>query len=250
MRRYGQRRPAAYIPGTPERAHATRRRSRSPGRELQISRKASLIRTYISPAARLALLIVVGVAPVGCSGAHNPASPRTTHSALQVQSFSPTQTTSPTPTDVPTADWIPFTSERFGYTIAHPPGWQTLPSSRPWTMQADGTNWFSPAQDRFIDGPGSIGVHGFAVDLPPSISEEEWIDDFLGCATAGSECATPAADMAAITVDGRAARLVDVAGDSTFAFVFADPAMYVFSIGRPNRVPLFMAFLSTVRFTP
>jgi hypothetical protein len=171
--------------------------------------------------------------------------------AWSVAPSGPAVTPASTTGAIDTSRWVAFTSARYGYTIRHPADWETTAASRQWTLEQDRTDWISPAQDRIIDEEASypIGWHGFAVDLPAGSSADQWIDAFFEGTTAASGCLVLAADMPSITVGGYHGKLADQqACDDTIAFVFVQPRMYVFTIGRENQVALFKAFLSTVSF--
>ena len=69
-------------------------------------------------------------------------------------------------------------------------------------------------------------------------------------AALASKCPIPAAEMPEIVIDGHPGKLADQpACDDAIAFVDFDGRMHVFTIGRGGQIPLFRAFLSTVRFT-
>jgi hypothetical protein len=167
----------------------------------------------------------------------------------------PTAPATPSPSSIPltdTSNWVPFTSTRYGYSIELPPTWTATPSTRNWTMR-DAADWVSPAQDEFIDQSAAyeIGVHGFASDIPKGTSADQWINMYSGGLAPAGQCQIQPSHTAQITVDGHAGKFVDQpACSDTIAFVPIGGRLYVFTIGRAQQLPLFGAFLSTVRFLP
>jgi hypothetical protein len=157
-------------------------------------------------------------------------------------------------TSLDTATWTnSYTSDRYLYSIQYPPGWEVEPASRDWTFTADAKTWVSPAADRFIDRQAAyvIGIQTWSVEVRSGIADQ-WIDGYIPQAAGGNtKCVILAADMPAIIVDGHAGKLADQAAcEDAIAFVQFDGRMHVFTVGRAGQLPLFEAFLSTVRFTP
>lgn len=149
-----------------------------------------------------------------------------------------------------TSNWVAFTSPRYGYQIARPPSWVATPATRNWVLKTDRLDWFGTASDQFVlKAAYGILVTAWAVDVPPTTSDDEWITTFYAGSTAG--CGTLSSDVREISVDGHAGRLVvnDPCSDAE-AFVFIDGRVHVFAIWRDQEVPLLEAFLSTVTFVP
>ena len=153
-----------------------------------------------------------------------------------------------------TADWVPFTSERYGYEIAHPPAWTATPSVRDWVFDTDRVNAVTDAADRFIDEGAQykIGFSAFAVDVPPGTSQDDWITAYYeGSQGDGNQCDALIKEIQpiAVTVDGHEGRMwVNDACSDAQAFVFRDGRVHVFAVWRDRQQALLEAFLSTVRF--
>ena len=210
-------------------------------RDLRTPRRFTFMPASTRLAAVAAIVAVAGVAALLLAGGRQNPPPET----------SPSTAPSQPPPAVDTTGWVTYTSERYGYSIQHPPQWEVTTASRDWAMDVDRTSWLSPAQDQLVDRQAAyqIGVHGFAVDLPSGTAADAWIDAFFAGNT--GDCPVLAANLPTITVGSYSGKLADqpACGDS-IAFVFHEPRMYVFTIGRENQLPLFNAFLSTVHFAP
>jgi hypothetical protein len=201
------------------------------------------------------LAAVAAIVVIAAVGALLVAAGRMNPPPIATQGPTVSPTTGPTPTiaAVDTTGWVRFTSDRYGYSMSHPPDWEVNPGSRDWYMEADRTDWLSPAQDQFIDEQAAyqIGVHGFGVDLPADTLPDDWIDAFFAGTTEESGCLIRAAEMPEIVIGSRPGKLADQPKCSdSIAFVFQAPRMYVFTIGRENQLPLFLGFLSTVQLNP
>ncbi len=210
-------------------------------RDLRIPRRSTFMSLNMRLAAAVALAAIVGVGAFAFFGG----APMPLPTAAPTTAPTAVSQASPSAAAVDTGSWKRFTSDRYGYELKYPPEWEVTPATRDWVMDVDRLDWLSPAQDEFIDGEASyqIGVHVFAVDLPSGMSGDEWIDAYRE----GADPACTLADMEVITVAGHEARLLDGLPCDTIAFVFQDPRMYVFTMGRENQLPLMQGFLSTVR---
>jgi hypothetical protein len=96
---------------------------------------------------------------------------------------------------LPTTGWTPYTSARYGFTMAYPPGWTVAPSNHTWTWALDGTNYLSTGQDAFIAPDGSIRVSAWTVPgfisgtTDPSWADvERWAIDY--CSRSGDSPCT------------------------------------------------------------
>jgi hypothetical protein len=168
---------------------------------------------------------------------------------------------------ISTADWVPFSSGRYGYTAAYPatsagmPGstgsapTEVVPASRYWSIENDGEMFTTietaerafQATDLFVMGPdgSQIAITGFAGAVPAGMSKDEWIATYNEAQNRPEAC-SGTIDWRPVTVDGLAGRL-DPCADAQ-AFVFRDGVVYVFSIWQPDQVALLEAFLSTVKW--
>lgn len=182
---------------------------------------------------------------------------------------------------IDTSDWVPFTSERYGYTFGHPPTWTAIPATQAWTFEADhtpsarccmheGSDQFAEGSPYTIGNPGvlasdyPIWLRAFAVDVPASPSEDGWIGDYYASRPdmAPGYCEYADAQRRPILVDGHRGTMV--VGDTECAdsaFIFTDSQVHVFwleAYDRPAQMPewrtlktdLLEAFLSMVEFRP
>jgi len=169
---------------------------------------------------------------------------------------SPSPSPSPAPSPISTADWVPFASARYGYTLAYPASHtgvtgatvsaptEVIPAQRDFVIGTDRITVSGDdiANDWFILGPdgNQIGVAGFAGTVPDGMSEDELIDASFG------PC--PGRATEAVTVDGHPGRL-DVGCELSIATVVIGDRAYMFAEGHGVYQDLLKAFLSTVRFT-
>jgi hypothetical protein len=212
--------------------------------------------TFLKPV--LAGAVVIAVLVVGAilltrgptSNTGGPASATPSPSASAAASAA----ASPSSSLTDTSDWVAFTSERYGYQIAHPPTWTATPASRDWDFETDRLDNITAAADHFIDGDAAfqILVTAFADDVPPDMSEDEWITAYYEDSEVdGQPCDTVIDEMQPITVDGHPGRIAinDPCSDAQ-AFVFIDGRVHVFAVWRAREEALLEAFLSTVVFQP
>jgi hypothetical protein len=93
---------------------------------------------------------------------------------------------------IDTTDWPMYESERYGFSIGHPPGWTVTTADRDWTLAADGADWLSPAQERFTSPDEEIRVSAWSV--PTDTAETlEGVEDWIG--TYCEEATTPCFDI-------------------------------------------------------
>lgn len=89
----------------------------------------------------------------------------------------PAESLTPLPTAavIDTRDWVKYESERYGFSISHPPGWSEVPATRAWSVEADANDWLSPGMDAFTSG--RIRVSAWEVPLEPSFpTDPTWTD--------------------------------------------------------------------------
>jgi hypothetical protein len=185
-------------------------------------------------------------------GGPNLATPSATSPATPLPSLSIAP--SPTATSANTADWVTFSSTRYGYQIAHPPTWSATPATRPWVLATDAATNTTTAADHFIDPTATyqILLTAFAADVPAGMSEDEWLTTYFTTADAGlGDCGVTVAALVPTTVDGRPGRIRDSSACSDAqAFIFIAGRVHVFGIWREGQRQLLEAFLATVKFDP
>jgi hypothetical protein len=215
----------------------------------------SFLKPALAGAAVVAALVVGGMflnrGPTDTAGGPPIATP--SPSASVPASASPSASASLALTD--TSNWVPFTSDLYGYEVAHPPAWVAQPATRDWSLEADRTDWVGfDVADRFrgsAEGGLDTLVTAFAVDVPTATSEDEWIAAYSeGLKTdAGQSCADSYEELPPVSVDGHAGILrVSDPCNLAQAFVFIDGRVHVFAVWRPDQEALLEAFLSTVEF--
>lgn len=182
-------------------------------------------------------------------------SPVTTPSASVAAPASAAPEPSVAPALTDTSNWAPFTSQRYGYEIAHPPAWTATPSVRDWVFDTDRLEFRSEAADSFIDPTAQYQIRftAFAVDVPPGTSEDEWITAYYeGSRGDGIPCDALIKELQpiAVTVDGHEGRMwINDGCSDAQAFIFRDGRAHVFAVWRADQEALLEAFLSTVKFT-
>lgn len=186
-----------------------------------------------------------------------PSSSAQISSSAQV-SPSPSVVASPTLAPNDTSAWLPFVSERYGFSIAYPPDWEAHPASGEWTFPDD-TAWPDGVEraDWFdLDGAdGSVAASAWSVALEPGTSADQWFLDY--CAVEVTPCDGTEPKVAA-SLDGHAGWFVP-SSDPQAYFGIGD-RIYLVVIWQPEDHPalerygggrqLVEAFLSTMRLLP
>jgi hypothetical protein len=221
-----------------------------------------IMNTYakLGIAAVFAVVLVGGVVALLRSGATSNVGGAPSAALSAVPSVAPSPRASPAATPISTTDWVPFTSERYGYQISYPPshtGTTGSTVSAPTIVaqaQRDfvfGTDQFEATSenaptDRIILGPDGreIAFAGFAATVPAGTSVDDIINASFASLGLGPRC-----ESEPVSIDGHPGRL-DVCGlDISIAVAMVGDRAYVFNQGRgAAEKDLMMAFLSTVRF--
>jgi hypothetical protein len=169
--------------------------------------------------------------------------------------------TAASPSQISTTDWVPFTSDRYGYTVSYPPTHPGLRSSgsapttvsraqRDFTFATDRFDAEKPAPglsentplDLIVLGPAGsqIAFFGFAETIPAGTSVDDVISQSGGIS--GVQC-----ESEPIMIDGQPGRF-DVCGYDSIAVVIVGDRAYVFINGRGSMAKdLMKAQLSTVQ---
>ena len=168
----------------------------------------------------------------------------------------PTQAAAPSPSPAPddTSDWVAYSSERYGYDIAHPSDWPTYPSSK----HASSADWTEgndvEGADGFTEPERSTLVRAFAVPIPAGMSKDDWITAYRGPSADGTpnRCPAQQVDLGPVMVDGHDVTLMQLGErcHAIHALVFVDDRAYDFLADGSNQEAVLKAFLSTVRFQP
>ena len=201
--------------------------------------------------AAIAAVVVVAIGAVGLSvlspgrssgvGGQPSASPSV--------SPSPSLSTSPDPSAPPLSQT--FTSERHGFSMSYPAGWEAIHATAPSTTALP---QFGAADGDFVHDPALDVAHLFIASASRPLGSEDaaqWPAKTLSALAAADECALP---LTPITIDGSAGQLCGMvaatsAGDRGYVF-----ALYT-SGDDPDAVAafddaFFRSVLATVRLTP
>jgi len=231
----------------------------------------------------LAVLVALGLLISACSASSQSNGSATREPSLRSVSGSlaPSPSSAPSgPVDgltiapsvpIDTADWVPFTSDRYGYTVAHPPTWTATPATRAWddqrsaASQFEGSDQIGGSSAYVLSSAGYlISFTAFAADVPAGTSEDRWMADYY----AGGPWMAPGcyeyadAEQRPISVDShRGTMIVGDTGCGASAFVFVDGRIHVIGLEAHDRAALkpewqtlrtalLQALLGTVEFRP
>jgi hypothetical protein len=193
--------------------------------------------------------------------------PIATPSPTPSPSAAPSPSPAASPSTIDTTDWVPFTSDRYGYTISYPPTHSGMPGSTKsaptfvaqaqrdfafgtdlWERSAGGELATTPL-DWIVLGPDGyqIGFWGFAATVPVGTSVDDIISQGVGTRDPPG-APFPACESEPIMIDGQPGRF-HVCGDSvSIAVVTIGDRAYVFVEGRGSvEKDLMLAQLSTVQ---
>ena len=236
-------------------------------------RRIPTMNTFVKFAMAAAVVVVVAIGglallrPGGSSGTGG--APTATASTTPSPSATPSRSAAASPSPISTTGWVPFTSDRYGYTVSYPPTHTGLPPStvsaptfvsqakRDFTFGTDrfdtetgrvtGTPTIEKLKDNALDwivfGPvgSEIAFFGFAETIPAGTSVDDLIRQSVG--TPDVPC-----ESELITIDGQPGRF-DVCGQGlSIAIVIVGDRAYAFLGGRgSNAKDLMLAQLSTVQ---
>lgn len=153
--------------------------------------------TWMRSAAALPLLLVL---LTGCTASSPDTTGSPSASLAPVESAPPATEApapsasapgAPVPTGIDTSTWIAHTSERYGFTIAHPPDWIVTPSQRTWTT-AESPQFDYDAQEWFLSPDDDILVTAWATPYSGEatpVAVQTWVERY--CVESGNaDCAT------------------------------------------------------------
>ncbi|MET4099515.1 hypothetical protein ABIB37_001752 [Agrococcus sp. UYP10] len=87
----------------------------------------------------------------------------------------------PRAASIDTSDWITFASERYRFSIGHPPDWTVEPSEHDWTTASDAQRVDSTGQEAFMSPQGDIRVSAWAAPAPSEESRDAlqaWVEQY------------------------------------------------------------------------
>ena len=154
----------------------------------------------------LGAVAVVALLVLGCqsNGAAAPSGEPSPSAAQSTTEPSSSAEVSPSLDPSDTSAWLPFVSERYGFSMAYPPDWSAHPGNGDWTFPDDtawpagveATDWFD------LDGAdGSVAASAWSVALEPGTSADQWFLDY--CAVEVTPCDGTEPKVAA-SLDGHA----------------------------------------------
>jgi hypothetical protein len=227
-------------------------------RDLWIPRRFNLMPAYMRLAAAVAIVVIVGVGVL----AYNSRSPGV-GSETPNPTVAPTGSPAPTarPTVLPlfdTADWTPYTSSRYGFSISYPPtGWTAIPGDHDWTFENDINAFKSTAPDNFQqEDQGDFGmrISVWSYTVTPGTTVERFVQ--AHCPFQDGEpprCGEMADDPCEVqSGDGHCGRLWRNAIGEPTAFFLDGETVYVAALWWRSMRPWggilerYEAFLSTM----
>lgn len=197
----------------------------------------------------------------GC-GTDSAAAPSSELRSTSTPSMTDPDSSSQITTTLPPIDtslWLPFVSEHYGFSIAHPSEWEahqgegdwTFPDDTAWPDGVEVSDWF------YLDDPesGAVAASMWSVALEPGMSADAWFEEY--CAVEATPCDGAETSVAA-SLDGHAGRIVH-ASDPLAYFGIGD-RLYMLAVWHPADHPsverygggyrLLEAFLSTMQLLP
>ena len=234
-------------------------------------RRFVVMNSYAKLAIAAAVVVVVaigGLAMLRPGGSSGPGgAPTATPSPTPSPSAAPSPSPAASPSPINTTGWVPFTSDRYGYTISYPLTHTGMPGStesaptvvaqaqRDFTFGTDlwqrstGEELATTPLDRIVLGPdgSQIAFFGFAAAVPVGTSVDDVISQGVGTKDP-SGVPLPACESEPITIDGQPGQF-DVCGEGlSIAVVIVGDRAYVFIQGRGSVMKdLMLAQLSTVQ---
>jgi hypothetical protein len=123
------------------------------------------------------------------------ARPSPTPSPTLAPTATPGPTPGPTLPPIDTTGWVTYESSLYELSIGHPPGWEEIPASRPWSYEVDTNDWLSPGMEAFFTADDAgVRVSAWGVPLDPGFTDnptwddvEAWIEQYC-LRTNGAPC--------------------------------------------------------------
>jgi hypothetical protein len=157
---------------------------------------------------------------------------------MDVWTPEPGQISASDPND--TSAWLPFVSERYGFSMAYPPSWSAHPANGEWNFPED-TAWpdgVEAADWFYLDGPdGSVAASAWSVALARGTSADQWFVDY--CAVEVTPCERTDPKVPA-SLDGHAGWFV--AGSDPQAYFGIGDRIYLVVIWQPEDHPSLEAY--------
>jgi hypothetical protein len=230
-------------------------------RDFRVPWRNPIMTTPLRLVAAIAIVVALGAATFSFMGRNagiggTPA-PFPTPTPTATPAPSPSSSASGEPLD--TTTWLPYSSARYGFDIAHPADWalEAAPD-HDWALPADAL-FPNAATEHFtyseaVDGQG-IGVSAWSVPVESGTTVESWLQAYCDAST---YCSTVPREDLPVTMDGHPGALYSI-GDAPHAIFLVDDRIYVVACWRSDGDPtalryggsrsLVEAFVSTMRLT-
>jgi hypothetical protein len=92
---------------------------------------------------------------------------------------------------IDTEAWPVYESERYGFSIGHPPEWTVISADHDWTLAGDADSWLSTGQEAFVSPFEDVRVSAWSVPMERTAETpgavQTWVERY--CREAGSPCA-------------------------------------------------------------
>ncbi len=219
-------------------------------RDLRIPRRINQMTNSMRLVVAVAIVVVAGLGaltflnpgPGGPPPATTPPSdpPTAAHSRAPSAAAEIPLPTGP----VSTEGWVPFVSDRYGFTISHPVDWVATPADHDWRLPED-ADWRSTGAESFVGAPLRVSAWSVAVD--PGTSADAWIAAY--CSLSTGPCSALRDRAVSVSLDGHPGTLSPFESDAQ-AFFLVEDRMYVFAAWRPGARHYLEGFLSTVDLLP
>lgn len=165
---------------------------------------------------------------------------------------SPPETTDVVDSWLDNSSWATHVSERYQFTIGHPPTWTVIQSSHDWNQEIDSINWDSGGMEVFVPPDDTLSMYlaAWSVDVDPTTTLAEWgqafCDQYVASCTDVEGMAEPAfssdGDREGVLIawdDGMLAFFPAWYDEAETGSVWEQPAptdgrIYIVESGRPD----------------
>lgn len=164
-------------------------------------------------AAVIAAIAVAGALYVLAGGGGTGDSPmpsRSADSTSSAASIPPSPTSSGSGAPLDTSSWTRYESERYGFTISHPPDWTVRPSTDEWTLGGD---FRDTRAEGFLAPESLILVTAWSAEVPAGTTLEAWLRDYCEVTTFPCDDLEEAADPRSTFADGHDGVLIPFRSD-------------------------------------
>lgn len=159
-------------------------------RALRIPRAFGNMPTFMRLATAIAIVAVLGAGTLLYLNKGTGVGDKATSTPLTTSSATADPAATPGPID--TTSWIPYVSDRYGFSVHHPADWEAIPGDRDYFPGTDAKVWASSAPDAFFH-PGAteglgVRVSVWSTEVAPGTTIEGWVDAFCRAAYENAPC--------------------------------------------------------------